>query len=259
VPRFALGISAAWVRQLTERSTFSLGYGRSGARFDSNLSGLVDSTEDDINAAYSYQLTERLGLSGGLGATFYNPDDDQSYKGYDASLGMSFALSETLAGNLNIGWQRADRNTDVAGGSSDGSASGFVYGFSLSKTFERSSVGLSLSRSLVPTGSGEPLAQESLSLGYSYQFSERLSVNFPIAAFRNEQISFGDSGADDEKRIFFTTEPSLNWRVTEDIVLGASYRYQYERFEEAGTTADSNAVFLTLSYVWPTEIGGLSR
>lgn len=259
VPRFALGISAAWARQLTERSTFSLGYGRSGARFDSNLSGLVDSTEDDINATYSYQLTERLGLSGALGATFYNPEDDQSYKGFDASLGTSYAFSETLAGNLNIGWQRLIRSTDVAGGSSEGSASGFVYGFSLSKTFERSSVGLSLSRSVVPTGSGELLAQESLSLGYRYQFSPRFSANFPLAIFENKTISFGDAGSNDEKRIFFTTEPSLNWRVTEDIVLSASYRYQYERLEEAGTTADSNAVFLTLSYVWPTEIGALSQ
>lgn len=258
VPRYDFGVRAAWAHRLTERSAFSLGYEYSGVRFDSNLSNLIDSNQDDFNALYSYQLTERLDLSGSLGATFYDSENDQNYEGYDASLGAKYAFSETMVGNLDIGWQRVNRNTDVETDTSRGSANGFVYGFSLSKAFERSSVSVSLRRSVVPTGSGEPLAQERFRLRYSYQFSPRLTARFPIAAYRNEQISFGDTGSD-ERRIFVTTEPSLDWRVTEDVVLSATYRYQYEHFEQAGTSADGNAIFLTLSYIWPTEIGGLGR
>jgi len=259
VPHFVLGIGAAWQRQLTERSAFTLALTHSGGRFDSNSSGLVDSQENAIDASYSYQLTEQLAFRGALGATYYDPDDDQSYKNYEALLGMRYAFSETLAGNLDIGWERIDEDTDLDTATNGSTASGFVYGLSLSKAFERSSLSLSLRRSAVPTGSGEPLVQESLGLGYAYQFSPRLNVRIPIGVYRNESINFGNGGGNDGRRIFFTTEPRLSWRVTEDIVLSASYRYQYERDEEADTTADGNAVFLSLSYVWPTEIPGLSQ
>lgn len=260
VPRSTISIGPAWQRRLTERSTVGLGYIYSKERFDSNVSGLVGSEQDDIDAFYTYQLTERLALRGTLGAVSYDPDDDESYKGYGTSLGLDYAISETLGGNLEVGWQRIDSETDTGVETIDGTASGLAYDFNLSKDFSRSSLSLSVSRSAVPTGSGEPLVQERLGLGYAYKFSPRLSVTVPAVIFRNERISFGGGSAqEDERRIFFTTQPRLKWRVTEDLVLSASYRYRYERFEEAGTSADSNAVFLSLSYVWPTENPGLSQ
>jgi len=254
VPLLTIGLETGWQHQLTERSTFGLGYARSGGRFDDNASGLVDSQQDDVDVSYSYALTEQLDFGGAVGATFYNPDGDESYKTYDASLSMRYALSETLGGNLGFGWQRIDRDTDLGTGTARAEASGTVYGFNLSKIFERSSLGLSVRRGAVPTGSGVPLLQESLILTYSYQFSPRLSVTTPVGVFRNETISFGDAGETKDRRIFFQMQPSLNWRVREDVVLSASYRYQYQRFEEEGTSADGNAVFLSLAYIWPTEI-----
>ncbi len=235
-------------------------YAHTRVRFESNLSGLINYDQDDIDVFYGYQLTERLALSGSLGATSYDPDDVESYKGYDASLGLNYSISETLTGDLNVGLQRIDSETDLGVETTSRSASGIVYGFDLSKQFERSNLSLAFSRGAVPTGSAEPLLQERLSLGYGYQFSPRLSVTVPAAIFRNESISFGGGGGQDkERRIFFTMGPGLNWRVTEDLVLSASYRYRYQRFEQAGTSADSNAVFLSLSYAWPTEFAGLSR
>jgi hypothetical protein len=265
VPRLALGIGASWQHLLTERSAFGVRYGRSGTSFDNNLSGLVNSQQDDIETFYSYQLTERLTFQGALNASFYNPTNDQSYKGYVAGLGMTYEYSETLRGGLGLGWERIDRNTDLDTATNGSAASGLVYDFTLSKVFERdrsgltrSGLDLSLSRGTVPTGSGEPVLQESLNVGYSYWVSPRLRATIPLGVYRNQSISFGDAEEDEERRIFFVTEPSLSWRVTENVVLTASYRYQYQRFEEADRTADSNAFFLSLSYVWPSEIRGRS-
>jgi opacity protein-like surface antigen len=259
VPRYAIRIGPAWERRLTERSTLGLRYNYSQTRFDSNESDLVDSEQNDIDASYSYQLTEQLGVRGALGATSYEPDDEGSYKGYDASLGFGYLFSETLRGNFDIGWQQIDSDPEAGEETTGGTASGIVYSLGLSKAFERSSLSLSVSRSAVPTGSGEPVVQESLSLGYAYQFSPRVSFSVPLSFFRNKTISFGDVEEDEETRIFFSTGPGVNWRVTEDIVLRASYQYQYQRYEEEDRSADGNAVFLSLSYVWPTEVPGLAR
>jgi len=258
VPRDTIRFAPAWEHQLTERSSFGLAYAHTRTSFDNNDSGFVDSKEDGIDAFYSYRLTEQLALRGTLGATSYDPDDGQSYKDYEALLGAGYAFSETLTGNLDVGWQRIDRDTDLEEATTERSASGTVYGFSLSKAFERSNLGLSLRRSAVPTGTGEPVTQESLGLGYAYRFSPRVSVTIPIGVYRSKSVSFDDTAEDDETRIFVTAEPSLSWRVTEDIVLRASYRYQYERFKVADTIAEGNAVFLSFSYLWPTEIPGLA-
>ena len=260
VPRNAIRIQPAWQHQLTERSAVGLAFTHARVRFDSNLSGLIDYDQNDIDAFYNYQLTERLAFRGTIGVVSYDPDDVESYKGYDASLGLNYLFSETLMGELFVGPQRVDSQIDLGAETISRTASGISYGFNLSKQFERSGLDLSLSRGAVPTGSGEPLLQERLSLAYSYQFSPRLSVIVPAAVFRNETISFGGAAeTENEMRIFFSMQPSIEWRVTEDLVMNASYRYRYQRFEQEGSSADSNALFVTLSYVWPTEIPSLSQ
>jgi hypothetical protein len=224
-------------------------------RYDDNTTGLTGYDQDDINVFFGHQLTERLGFGATVAASYYDPDDPAGYQGYDASLGVSYAFSETLSGDLYVGRQWIESETDLGTETVGGTASGTIYGFGLSKQFERSSLNMSVRRGAVPSGASEPLLQESLTLGYSYQVSPRLSVSVPAAIFRNETIAFTGL-EDEEQRIFFSTRPQLNWLVTEDLVLRASYRYQYQRFEEEGTSASSNAVFLTLSYIWPTESAG---
>jgi hypothetical protein len=175
-------------------------------------------------------------------------------------LGLNYKITETLAGDIFVGPQRIDSKTDLGTETTTKTASGTSYGVELSKQFERSNLYLSVNRGAVPTGSGEPLLQERLGLGYRHQFSPRLSISVPFAIFRNETIRFGDGGGQGaDRRVFFSALPELNWRVTEDLALGVSYRYRYERFENSGTSADSNAVFVSLFYAWPTEIPGLSR
>jgi hypothetical protein len=75
------------------------------------------------------------------------------------------------------------------------------------------------------------------------------------------RLPYSQANKEDGRPVSPTRRKGLGveFRVTENVVVTASYRYQYQRFEEADTTADSNSFFLSLSYVWPTEIRGLSR
>lgn len=259
VPRNAVAVRPEWQRQLTERSVMGIAYEYTQVRFDSNTSGLVDYDQDDIDAYYGYQLTERLGFRGTISLVLYEPDNDESYEGYDATLGLNYAFSETLVGNLFLGPQWITSQTDFEAETEEKTESGLLYGFDLSKQLDRSGIVFSLRRGAVPTGSGEPLLQESLSVDYSYRFSPLVSLSLPLEVFRNEQYAFGDAAADADTRLFWSTEPTLTWRLTEDLILRASYRYQYQRYENAGDAADGNAFFLSLSYVLPTELSASSR
>ena len=256
----------SWRRRLTERSDIGLSYAYTSARYEGNSTGLVNYDQQEVDASYGYLLTERASFVGTLTATFYNPQAptslqpllgqipsvSQSYSGYAATLGLTYAISETLTGEVFIGPQQIRRDTSIGQASAQGTSNGATYGIRLAKQFERSTLRLGLESGAVPTGSGEPLAQDKLSLDFSYELTPRLRVTVPASLYRNETINFGGPGGKD-RRIFLQTEPRLSWRISEDLYLKASYRYQYQRYEQSGATADSNAVFLSLSYVWPTE------
>jgi hypothetical protein len=254
VPRNAFTVRPEWERQLTARSALGLAYAFTSVSFEENTSGLVDYAQSDVDLRYQHQWTERLGVRGTLSLVAYEPDTDDSYRGYDGTLGLTYAISETLIGDLFLGPQWI--TSEPTGGGSEQTESGVLYGFSLAKRFDRGDASLSVNRGAVPTGSAEPLLRESLTLDFNYQLSPRVSVSLPLDLYRSEQVDFGGSNQDAETRLFWSTQPALNWRLTEDLVLRTSYRYQYQSFDEGGGSADGNAVFLSLSYVWPAEIPG---
>lgn len=259
VPRNEIRISPRWQRRLTERSSIGVEYQYTKTSFSQDSSDLVDSEQQDIGASYSYQVSERLTLGAQFGATSFDPDNDESFTGYDLWSGMDYAFSETLRGKLAIGWGQVDSDTGVGAEQTSTTTAGALYGFSLTKIDERSRFSLSVSRNAVPTGSGEPLVQENVSLGYGYQVSPRLGVAIPISVFRNQTLDIGSADRDDETRIYFTMEPQLTWRVAERLLLNLAYRYQYEYLDTRGTSTEGNSVFLSLSYSWPRPISAVSQ
>jgi hypothetical protein len=56
------------------------------------------------------------------------------------------------------------------------------------------------------------------------------------------------SNSDVSRRI--EVSPSVNWNITEDLSLGASYQFRYKTFEESGSATD-NAAYITLRYALP--------
>ena len=252
VPRLQAAVSPYWQRRLSERSTLGVSLGYTNVTYDENDFDLVDYQQSEVEGAYSYRLTERLTLNGTLGAVSYEPADDESYVSYSASLGAAYALSETMTLGLFVGPQivRSSGDGDGANGS-DNESSGAIYGIDVRKEFERGALGLQLRHGAVPTGEGEPLMQQSLSLGFDYRVSPRISFALPFSIYRNENIDIGGSSGLD-RRVFFSIEPSMLWRITEDVVLTAAYRYRYQDEDETGAV-DSDAIFVSLSYVWPGQ------
>jgi opacity protein-like surface antigen len=252
VPRLRAAVSPYWQRRLSERSTLGLSLGYSNVTYDDNDFDLVDYEQTEAEGTYSFRLSERLTLNGTLGAVSYESDDDESYVSYSASLGAAYAVSETMTVGFFVGPELVRSSGD--GDDGDDESSGAIYGIDVRKEFERGAFGLQLRRGAVPTGEGKPLLQESLSLDFDYRLSPRISFALPASIYRNEDTGI-DSGSDFDRRIFFSTEPSLRWRVTQDVVLIAAYRYRYQDEDATGAT-DSNAVFVSLSYIWPLRGSG---
>jgi hypothetical protein len=253
IPRNRIAVNPSWTQQLTERSEVGIGYGYERVTYEADgPSSLINYRLQTVDAFYNYRLNERATIDATITASSYDPDEPVRYRSYAFTFGLSYALSETLSTNAFLGPRRVEAEADVGTTSTSANNSGNIYGIGLLKQFERSRLSVALSKGLVPTGSGEPLDQERLTVLYLYTASPRLTLELPVQLYRNEQVRFVTTG-DEETRLFFSTEPRLRWRITEDMSLTASYRYQYQQLEQAGTEADSNALFLSISYVWPTE------
>jgi len=272
VPLNTYTLRPSWTHQLTERASVSLGYAYTSARYQQNSTNLINYNQQEIRASLGYRLTERATFDGSLTTVFYNPrksgsvepgaasssTNAQSYTGYAATLGLSYAISETLAARVFVGPEqiKSESNDGQTGG--QGTSMSATYGISLSRQFERSELDLALESGAVPTGGGQPLSQNKLTVSYSYALTPMLRITIPASFYRNETLDLGDTSTTGQ-RIFLETEPRLSWRLSPDLYLRASYRYQYQRYQQSGETADSHAVFLSLSYVWPTESAAIPR
>lgn len=240
-------LQSSWTRPLTDLSAVGIAYAYTNVRYEDNQTGLINYDQHILDTSYNRQLTERASFKGTLAATFYNPEDPVSYNGYQATLGFSYAIAETLTGDIFYGPQQIDSETDIGPNAVRRTTRGSTYGIHLAKEFERGGLDLELNRGAVPSGAGEPLLQESLEVGLKFQVSPTLKLVLPAAVYRNETLNLGDS-EQRERRIYFSSNPALIWRVSDDFVLGASYRYQYQRFEDSGESAASNAIFLSLQF-----------
>jgi hypothetical protein len=82
---------------------------------------------------------------------------------------------------------------------------------------------------------------------------EKVAVD--VSARYSLQDSVGDSGDQDGgnsgKRDFLSFSPGVRWQLSENLNLRCSYRFRWQRFDNTGDTANSNAVFATLSYQLP--------
>jgi len=266
VPLNIYTLGPSWTHQLTGRASVSLGYTYTNARYQQDATGLINYDQQEIRASLGYRLTERMAFNGTLNTVFYNPSTSgsleagagvgsttaPSYTGYAATLGLSYAISETLAARVFVGPEQINSESNDGQTGGQGTSMSVTYGINLSKQFQRSELALALQSNAVPTGGGQPLSQVRFTIGYGYAVTPRLRITIPASFYWNETINFGATSAKDQ-RIFAETAPGLRWRLLPDLYLNASYRYQYQRYQQSGATADSNAVFLSLSYVWPTE------
>ena len=124
---------------------------------------------------------------------------------------------------------------------------GTLYNLEISREFLSHQVALRLQRSTRPSGGGEFLESDTLSLIQQGKLSQRLSWTNQIQWIVNREIS-SDSATSD--RDFYSLQPGLRWRHTERSTLSIAYRYRYQEFNNQNSQADGHAIIFSYQHRW---------
>jgi hypothetical protein len=112
---------------------------------------------------------------------------------------------------------------------------------------EQTSVFATAARGVDP-GTTTGIIEQTTAFGLSlnHQLLERVAIN--LSSSYSIQESIGDNS---ERRDYATVSPGVSWRLTKDLLLDCSYRFSWQRFDQTGEYANSNAVFATLTFQLP--------
>lgn len=114
---------------------------------------------------------------------------------------------------------------------------------------ERTALVADASRDIAP-GTTTGIIQQTMAFGLflNHQMLEKVAVDLSGRYSIQENVGGGKSF----RRDFVTFSPSARWRLTEDVSLGCSYRFRWQKYKQSGEIANSNAVFATLTYQLPS-------
>jgi hypothetical protein len=241
-------LGASWSHSLTERLSTSLTVSSQRSWYSQAAPGTVNFTNGSWGGGLNYLLTEIDTLSLNLSTSEYRPDtggDPSTTEQW--TIGISRQWSEQWSSQLSAGKYRTSRSLQPT-------SSGLQYSTSHSFAFDEStSLSFSSSRGEQPSGSGEVLLNESVSLAANYGFTETLSG----ALSYNLSNSSGQSGVgaggvfqgDSKQRSY---SASLSKQLTPDVSLGLSYLLTQADNVGASNSAQSNSVSISLTYNFPT-------
>jgi hypothetical protein len=89
---------------------------------------------------------------------------------------------------------------------------------------------------------------DQLSAQWYRNLSPRMAAYLWVSAFHNKSL---DQASAAEARTYYSLEPGLSWSLSRWWSLDGSYRYRWQKYTDSSQTAQSNAVFVAVSYAWP--------
>lgn len=250
-----IGLSTAPVRRaylaanpyfdwlLTERSSVRFGYRLTDASFSSaGGPSLVDYQEHIISGSYNRQLTEQNSASLTANAIRYRPDNS-TYEADTIQLlaGLSRTFSESTRGSFAIGG--SDTTQTQAG--AEGSASGVVLRAELVQKSEISQLDTVLSRDVAPSGIGRSLRTDQFRIRWLRKTSPTVDFILDGQVIRTHVLEGTDPMID---RHYIEIAPHFQWHWLEHWAISGGYRYRRQKYDADTNSADSNAVFLGVTY-----------
>lgn len=227
-----------WQHTLTERLSVQAQGDWTRVTYDQGgaLTNLTDYRYISLAPSVSYALTERdsVQLQGSVGR--YNSlDDITSSKDYNLQLGLSRQLNERWALSASAGYSKSKNIRKYFFGpfylgSLEYAQNGGIYNLGLKRVGETIQLGLTLTRSLRPTGFAFLSRQDSADLRLQYQRSEKWSLS--------AQASFSKSndpqtGGGETRRRYGAATLSADWHWTPDWLFTVRASKVAQRFADA--------------------------
>jgi len=244
-----------WTRRLTENLSFQSSFQLYDTTYDNGLSlGLVDYQLLGASGGLLYQATEQDQVQLSVSYLYFHTTNAPlpfraSYPG--ANLSLTHAFTETLTGTAYGGPSFVSTTTQTVGVNIKDQSTVWLFGASLAKKFESTSLLVNVARNIVPSGIGFLFQTDRAGMTVSHDISETLTVSFDGAGYLVKNISEATSGGISSDSRYFYLTPKIAWKFLEWWKLELSYAYGWSDAPSFLNPAMSNSTMFMLSYYPP--------
>jgi hypothetical protein len=245
----------SWTRNITEKLSIQSGFQFNDTTYDDGLNrGLVDYQLFGGSGGLLYQLSEQdqIQLAGSY-VNFHTTNAPVPVRaGFPGvNLSLTHAFTETLSGMAYGGPRFVSSTTKAVGDNIDARSTVWLFGASLTKKFENTSIHVNMDRDIVPSGFGLLIQRDRGGLTVSHDLTETLAVSFNGSGYIVSGITeSGQSGAIPDSRYFYLT-PKVAWKFSEWWKMELSYTYGWRDTDSSIDSASSNGTMFMLTYYPP--------
>ena len=245
----------SWTRSITEKLSFQSTVQLNDTTYENGLRlGLVDYQLFGGSGGLRYQMTEQdqIQLSGSY-TSFHTTNSLSPFRASfpGANLSLTHAFTETLTGTASGGPSFVSSTTQTAGGDIKAQNTVWLFGGNLIKKLERTTVQVSASRNIVPSGFGLLIQTDRASLSVSHDLSETLTVSVDGSGYITNSISQRTTGGAFPEQRYYSATPSIAWKFSDWWKLELSYTYGRREVAGVSDVAMSNATMFMLTYYPP--------
>jgi len=244
-----------WTRSITEKFSLQGAFQFSNTTYEDGLGlGLVDYQLYGGSGGLLYQATENDQIQlAGTYAAFHTTDSPSSFRANIPGINLSIThtFTESLTGTVYGGPKFLNSTSESPGTSVSTRDTVWVFGANMLKKFESSSVQLSASREIIPSGFGLLIQTDKLAALLSHNMSENITLSFNANAYRVEGLTERSLGGPFPNQTYFSFSPAVAWRFLEWWRMQLSYTYGQRDVTGSIGIADSNATMFTITYFPP--------
>jgi len=242
-------IKPSWSHRVSPQTELTARYSLSKVIFgDTTNTTLFDYQNHLLSGSYLYRITERNQITSTLGMTRYRTDlVKRDYDSYSLMMGLKHSYSETASGHFQVGWQES-RYSDL---DDSGDRKNYLFRISGEKRTGLTKFSVRLGRSTFASGAGDVVNSDELAFNMTRELSEKMNFSLRMRAFQNESIRSDNPYAN---RRYLSIAPVLKWNITRWWSVDFSYRYRRQNRDTDSRSAESNRVYLSVTYARPSQL-----
>jgi len=247
--------SPTWAHSLTEKLSLQSSFQFTDTTYEDGLRlGLVNYQLFGGSSGLLYQLTEQDQVQlAGIYTSFNTTNAPFGFRATfpGAMMTLTHAFTESLIGTAFGGPRFISSTTQGPAGDLKAKETVWVYGASLMRQFESSSIQVNVARDIIPSGFGLLIQTDRVTLSGSYKVSETLTASLDANGYLVTGATQRLSGGSFPEQRYASLSPKLAWKFLEWWKLEASYTYGRRDVDGFATPATSNAAMLMLTYYPP--------
>ena len=245
----------SWTRSITEKLSIQSGLQLSDTSYENGLSlGLVDYQLFGGSGGLQYQLNEQNQIQfSGSYVNFHTTNSPSPFRASfpGVNLSLTHAFTETLTGEVHGGPRFVSSTTQTVSDSIRAQSNVWLFGASLTKKLESTSIQVNVDRDIVPSGLGLLIRRDRAGLTVSHDFTETMTASFNGSGFIASGIrEVAQGGTVPESRYFYLT-PKVAWKFSEWWKMELSYTYGRRDTDSSINSASSNGTMFMLTYYPP--------